>query len=148
MSSRSKVDEPLRRKVVTLKTQGMTISAIAKEISRSKSVISRILKLYDDTGSFKSPKTSGRPRKTTHQQNQTIQKLSMVDRFDTAAGIARQVTEEFGMKVSRQTVSRRLWEAGLHARSSVVQNSHEVHQQEEQKCRYGYWLEKKSLYHI
>lgn len=34
---------------VVLKTQGMTISAIRKEFNKSKSVLSRLLKLYDDT---------------------------------------------------------------------------------------------------
>ena len=38
---------------------------------------------------------------TSPRQNRLIQKLSMVDCFDTAVDIACQVTEEFSMKVSR-----------------------------------------------
>ena len=39
------------------------IPTIVKEVNRSKNVISRIWKLYDYTGSFKSPITSGQSLK-------------------------------------------------------------------------------------
>lgn len=56
----------------------------------------------------------------TPQHNRAIQRFSMVGRFDVPAGISRQVTEEFGMKVSRQTVSRRLQEERFRSRSPAV----------------------------
>lgn len=51
-------NESLRHWVVTWKPKGMMISAIVKDINKSKNVISRIsvLKFYDDKGSFKSCK--------------------------------------------------------------------------------------------
>lgn len=70
----------------------------------TKSFISRVLKHFDDTGSFESLKTPGRPHKTTPKQNQAVQKLFMVDSFDTTTGIARRIAKEFGMKISRETV--------------------------------------------
>ncbi len=50
--------ETLRQEVVPMKDKGMTLSAIAREVGHSKSVISRILQVYNDsdTNSFKSPK--------------------------------------------------------------------------------------------
>lgn len=59
MSSRCKVDESLRRLVITTKTQGMTISDTSKDLNRSKSVMFGILKLYDDTVAFNLPTVPG-----------------------------------------------------------------------------------------
>ncbi len=64
MAGCSKVMETLRQEVIQMKAKGMTLSAIAREVGHSKSVISRILQLYNDTNSFKSPKKAGRPPKT------------------------------------------------------------------------------------
>lgn len=119
MPSHSKVTEALCRQVVQMKSDGLPVSAIAREVGRSKSVISRILKLYNDTKSFKSRKKAGRPRKASPREDRLIQRLSMGDRFDTAAGISRQITD-VGLEVSRHTVSRRMNEARLNARSPAI----------------------------
>ena len=49
-----------------------------------------------------------------------IQRIFMMGSFDAASGIACQGTEEFDMKVFRQTVLCHLFEAGLHVRFSAV----------------------------
>ena len=54
MINHRKIAKSFRLPFVTLNTQGMTISAIAKEVNRFKCVISRILKLYDATVSWES----------------------------------------------------------------------------------------------
>ncbi len=48
--------ETLQQEVIQMKDKGMTLSAIAREVGHSKSVISRILQVYNDsdTNSFKS----------------------------------------------------------------------------------------------
>ncbi|KAI5103575.1 carbonic anhydrase-related protein 10 precursor [Silurus meridionalis] len=56
MVGRSKVTESLRQQVLQMKAKGMSISAIARQVGRSKSVISRILNFYNITNSFKSPR--------------------------------------------------------------------------------------------
>ena len=49
-----------------------------------------------------------------------MQRLSMGNRFNTAAGIARQFSAEQGKDLSRHTVSRRLRQFGLKAHSAVT----------------------------
>ncbi len=101
MAGRSKVTEALRQEIVQMKTKGMTLSATAREVGRSKSVISQILLVYNDTNSFKSPKTAGRPHKTNAREDRIIQRISMGNRFNTAAGIAHQFSKEQGKDLSQ-----------------------------------------------
>ncbi len=63
-------------------------------------MISRILQLYNDTNSFKSPKKAGRPHKTNAQEERIMQRLSMGNRSSTAAGIACQFSAEQCMDLS------------------------------------------------
>lgn len=120
MVGRSKVTEGLWKQVVQMKTKGMTLSAIARQVDRSKSVISRILHLYKTTNSFKSPKKAGRPRKTNAREDRSLRRMAMGNRFHTAAGIARQFSAENGKDLSRHTVSRRLRAFGLKAHTAVT----------------------------
>ncbi len=84
------------------------IAAIAREVGCSKCVISRILGLYNVTNSFKSPKNAGHPWKTNAWEDRIMWRISMGNRFNTAAGIARQLRAEQGKDLSQHTVSRRL----------------------------------------
>ena len=119
MARRQQVNETLRANAVNLRKQGFTITSIANQLNRSKSVISRIVKLYNETGRLRSPKKVGRPRKTSPREDRIMQRLSLKDRFQSAAGISRQVGQDNDIQVSRQTTSRRLQEIGLFARSPV-----------------------------
>ncbi|KAL0150600.1 hypothetical protein M9458_054101 [Cirrhinus mrigala] len=120
MVGRSKVTESLRQQVVQMKAKGMTLSAIARQVGRSKSVISKILNLYNITNSFKSPKKAGRPWKTNTREDRILRRISMGSRFHTAAGIAHQFSAEQGKDLSHHTVSRRLRAFGLKAHSAVT----------------------------
>ncbi len=86
----SKVTETLRQQVVQMK---------ANSSKRSWS-ISRILHLYNVTNSFKSPKKAGHPRKINAQGDRIMQKISMGNRFNTAAGIAHQFSADQGKDLS------------------------------------------------
>ncbi|KAI5107439.1 interleukin-1 receptor type 1-like [Silurus meridionalis] len=94
MVGRSKVNESLRQQDVQMKAKGMTLSAITRQVGHSKSVISRILKLYNITNSFKSAKKAGRPRKTNTREDRKLRRIIMGNRFHTAAGIAHQFSAE------------------------------------------------------
>ncbi|KAF7702952.1 hypothetical protein HF521_021959, partial [Silurus meridionalis] len=116
----SKVTESLRQQVVQMKAKGTTLSAIARQVGPSKSVISRILNLYNITNSLKSAKKAGRPRKTYTREDRILRRISMGNRFHTAAGIAHQFSAEQGKDLCRHTVSRRLRAFGLTAQSAVT----------------------------
>ena len=96
------------------------MSNISREVNRSKSVISRILKLYDDKKTFVPDSKSGRPRITTKRDDRVMKRYVDKDPFDSAAGISRKLKTDLGKEVSRYTVSRRLNEMGLKARTPAT----------------------------
>ena len=114
--SHFKVTEVLRRQVVQMKSGRLSLSAIGRDVGRSNSVITRNLKLHNDTNSFNSTKKTGHPR-----VDRIIQRLSMGDRCHTAAEIPRQIISNLAKDMSRHAVSRRLSQDGLKARSPAIQ---------------------------
>lgn len=77
----------LRKKDIQWKNEGKTLLAVSKLFYRSKSMISRILKLRETIGYNKSSTRKGRPRKTTRRDNRAMHRMSLVDRSVTTAGI-------------------------------------------------------------
>ena len=108
ISSHFKVSEALRHQVVQMNSGWQSLSANGGDVCRYKSVISRVLKLHNDTNSFNSTKKAGRLRKTSPREDRMIKRLSMVDRFETAAGISWQIRANLGNEVSSHAFSLRL----------------------------------------
>lgn len=79
MVSRYKIDELPRRWVVTLKSLGIIICNIVKEVNRSKGGVCRISEFYNDSGFFNSPQPPRRLNKSTSRQNLAIQRLPIGD---------------------------------------------------------------------
>ena len=94
-----------------------SIDDIANIVKKSKSVIHGILKKLDETGSCEAKKPPDRPSKTTSREDKFIKLQAKKDRFTTAADIANKIKDNLGVNVSRHTVSRRLNEQRLMART-------------------------------
>ena len=116
MNKRSKVSNSIRENVVKLHKQNYSIRSIAEKLKLSKSVVGRISKLNNGQCRIISPYKVGRPRKTTKREDRIMQRMTLKDRFETSAGIARIMEATTSVNVSRKTVSRRLKEIGLFAR--------------------------------
>ena len=91
----------------------MNLSNISREVGRSKSVVSRMLKLYDDKKMFVPASKPGRPRITTKREDRVMKRYVDKDPFNTAAGICRKIKTDLGKEVSCYTVLRRLNEMEL-----------------------------------
>ena len=76
-----------------------------------------ILKKLDETGSCEAKKPPDKPRKTTSREDKFIKLQAKKDIFTTAADIANKIKDNLGVNVSRHTVSRRLNEQRLMART-------------------------------
>ncbi|CAI9723086.1 interleukin-1 receptor type 1-like [Octopus vulgaris] len=84
MAHHARVTPDLRKEIVRMKVSGMTHSAISRDVRRSKSVVSRVLKLYKETKGFEQKKATGRPRKTTMRDIRAIKrKLGSQNVFKT-----------------------------------------------------------------
>ena len=111
----------IRQQIVRIRHEdNLTIGAIADIVKKSKGVIRGILKVYDDAGSCEARKSTGRPRKTSERDDLAIAKILKSDRFKTAATVSREFNAIMKTNLFRQTVSRRLAEHDLHARTPAV----------------------------
>ena len=120
MAPHVKVTPELRKKVVELKTSRTHLAAVSREVGRSKIVISRILKLYDENKTLTSPSNLGRRRITTVREDTVMKRSVNKDSFHTAAAIFQKIMATSNKDVSRFIVSRRLNEFGLSAGSPAT----------------------------
>ena len=112
MAPHVKVTPELRKEVVSLKASGLSLSAISRKVNRSKSVISRILKLFDKNKTF-CPTSKANYHKT--RRYRTMKRFVEKDPFETASGISCKMKKDFDKDVSIFTISRRPNNFGLKA---------------------------------
>ena len=113
MTKRQKLDYSMRQAIVKLHNEKHTIREISEKVKRSKSVVDRVVKSYNDTGKIVSAFKTGRLRKTSVREDRIMQRMSLKDRFKSYTEIKRVMNSTSCVTVSRQTVSRQLQEIGL-----------------------------------
>ncbi|XP_073493820.1 uncharacterized protein [Phyllobates terribilis] len=91
----------------------------AMESNCTQSQVPRILKKEKEGCGTADKPRSGRPWKTSSRSGHNIKKKSVSDIHKSAAQIPHEINEEYGVKVSLQTVVRRLRTVGLNAQSPV-----------------------------
>lgn len=89
------------------------MSAIARELGISKSMVFRALKVYRETGSLEQPIRKTRAKKTTHIEDRSIVRLSKRNPFLTSREILQRLQPNIQETISSVTVRRRLLQAGL-----------------------------------
>uniref|UniRef100_A0AC34RLD5 Transposase n=1 Tax=Panagrolaimus sp. JU765 TaxID=591449 RepID=A0AC34RLD5_9BILA len=92
---------------------------VAAQFHCSPGTVCEIMKKYHKRQGLEDKKRSGRPRKTTAALDRIITRKSKSDIKKNAVEIAREMAEEFNVKVSRQTIGRRLNAAGLFGRVPI-----------------------------
>ena len=113
MAKCQKLDYSVRQAIVKLHKEKHTIREISEKVKRSKSVVGRVVKSYNDTGKIASAFKTGRPRKTLAREDRIMQHMSLKDRFKSCTEIKRVMNSTSCVNVSRQTVSRQLQEIDL-----------------------------------
>ena len=93
---------------------GISPTKVAGIFGVNKTTVYRIKAKFDEDGSVKRRRGSGRPRKTTKQEDDAIVEAHEDDRFRTPTETAE------GTNVSARTVKRRLYEQGLKARKPAL----------------------------
>ena len=89
MAKRQKLDYSVRQAIVKLHKEKHTIREISEKVKRSKSVVGRVVKSYNDTGKIVSAFKTGRPRKTSAREDRIMQRMSLKDRFKSCTEIKR-----------------------------------------------------------
>ncbi|GFX27528.1 transposable element Tcb2 transposase [Trichonephila clavipes] len=93
--------------------------SVATEFGIAHSIVSRLWRQFQTTGTAIRGFSSGRPRGTTPADDRYIVLQARRNRRQTAGEIARHTTQATGRPISRFTVARRLHGGGLFARRPV-----------------------------
>ena len=88
MAKRQKLDYSVRQAIVKLHKEKHTIREISEKVKRSKSVVGRVVKSYNDTGKIVSAFKTGRPRKSSAREDRIMQR-KLKDRFKSCTEIKR-----------------------------------------------------------
>ena len=72
MAKRQKLDYSVRQAIVKLHKEKHTIREISEKVKRSKSVVGRVVKSYNDTGKIVCAFKTGRLRKTSAREDRIM----------------------------------------------------------------------------
>ncbi|GFV60929.1 transposable element Tcb2 transposase [Trichonephila clavipes] len=102
--------------------EGRSVTSVAAEFGIAHSMVSRLWRQFQTTGTAIRGFSSGRPRGTTPADDRYIVLQARRNRRQTAGEIARHTTQATGQPISRFTVPRRLHGGGLFARRPIDKN--------------------------
>ncbi|GFT53561.1 transposable element Tc1 transposase [Trichonephila clavipes] len=118
-SVRRHLDAFTRGRIIGKLEEGRSVISVAAEFGIAHSIVSRLWRQFQTTGTAIRGFSSGRPRGTTPEDDRHIVLQARRNRRQTAGEIARHTTQATGRPISRFTVARRLHGGGLFARRPV-----------------------------
>ncbi|GFW41591.1 transposable element Tcb2 transposase [Trichonephila clavipes] len=118
-SVRRHLDAFTRGRIIGKLEEGRSVTSVAAELGIAHSIVSRLWRQFQTTGTAIRGFSSGRPRGTTPADDRYIVLQARRNRRQTAGEIARHTTQATGRPISRFTVAGRLHGGGLFARRPV-----------------------------
>ncbi|GFW67938.1 transposable element Tc1 transposase [Trichonephila clavipes] len=118
-SVRRHLDAFTRGRIIGKLEEGRSVTSVAALFGIAHSIVSRLWRQFQITGTAIRGFSSGRPRGTTPADDRYIVLQARRNRRQTAGEIARHTTQATGRPISRFTVARRLHGGGLFARRPV-----------------------------
>ncbi|GFX26422.1 transposable element Tcb2 transposase [Trichonephila clavipes] len=118
-SVRRHLDAFTRGRIIGKLEKGRSVTSGAAEFGIAHSIVSRLCRQFQTTGTAIRAFISGRPRGTTPADDRYIVLQARRNRQRTAGEIAGHTTQATGRPISRFTVAKRLHSGGLFARRPV-----------------------------
>ncbi|GFY30095.1 transposable element Tcb1 transposase [Trichonephila clavipes] len=118
-SVRRHLDAFTRGRIIGKLEEGRSVTSVAAEFGIAHSIVSRLWRQFQTTGTDIRGFSSGRPRGTTPADDRYIVLQARRNRRQTAGEITRHTTQATGRPISRFTVARKLHGGGLFARRPV-----------------------------
>ncbi|GFT11485.1 transposable element Tcb1 transposase [Trichonephila clavipes] len=118
-SVRRHLDAFIRGRIIGKLEEGRSVTSVAAEFGIAHSVVSRLWRQFQTTGTAIRGFSSGRPRGTTPADDRYIVLQAGRNRRKTAVEIARLTTQATERPISLFNVARRLHGGGLFARRPV-----------------------------
>lgn len=107
-----RIDDATRVQILTLVQEGRTRRSIAAEMGCSLGAVTRIVRAFREEARIRDAARSGRPRRTTEEEDRWIVAAACCDPFITA----QEIREELGLQVSLTVIRERLRSVGLRSR--------------------------------
>ncbi|GFV96266.1 transposable element Tcb1 transposase [Trichonephila clavipes] len=114
-----------RGRIIGQLEEGRSVTSVPAEFGIAHSIVSRLWRQFQTTGTAIRGFSSGRPRGTTPADDRYIVLQARRNRRQTAGEIARHTTQATGRPLSRFTVARRL-HGGDKSRFSLSSDSHRI----------------------
>ncbi|GFX85931.1 transposon Tf2-9 polyprotein [Trichonephila clavipes] len=116
-----RTERPIRilSRIIGKLEEGRSVTSVAAEFGIAHSIVSRLWRQFQTTGTAILGFSSGCPRGTTPADDRYIVLHARRNRRQTAGEFARHTTQVTGRPISRFTVARRLHGGGLFARHPV-----------------------------
>ncbi|GFX46861.1 transposable element Tc1 transposase [Trichonephila clavipes] len=118
-SVRRHLDAFTRGRIIGKLEEGRSVTSVDAEFGIAHSIVSRLWRQFQTTGTAIRGFSSGRPRGTTPADDRYIVLQATRNRRQTAGEIARHKTQATGRPISRFTLARRMHGGGLFARRPV-----------------------------
>ncbi|GFW84289.1 transposable element Tcb2 transposase [Trichonephila clavipes] len=118
-SVRRHLDAFTRGRIIGKLDEGRSVTSVAAEFGIAHSIVSRLWRQFQTTGTAIRGFSNGRPRGTTPADDRYIVLQARRNRRQTAGEITKHTTQATGRPISRFTVSKRLHGGGLFARRPV-----------------------------
>ncbi|GFS54213.1 transposable element Tc1 transposase [Trichonephila clavipes] len=118
-SVRRHLDAFTRGRIIGKLEEGRSVTSVAAKFIIAHSIVSRLWRQFQTTGTAIRGFSSGRSRGTTPADDPYIVLQARRNRRQTAGEIARHTTQATGLPISRFTVARRQHGGGLFARRPV-----------------------------
>ncbi|GFU41551.1 transposable element Tcb2 transposase [Trichonephila clavipes] len=131
-SVRRHLDAFTRGRIIGKLEEGRSVTSVAAEFGIAHSIVSRLWRQFQTTGTAIRGFSSGRPRGTTLADDRYIVLQARRNRRQKAGEIARHTTQATGRPISRFTVARRPVVVCLHyalydeSRFSLSSDSHRI----------------------
>ncbi|GFX69178.1 transposable element Tcb1 transposase [Trichonephila clavipes] len=109
----------IKGRIIGKLEEGRSVTSVAAEFGIANSIVSRLWRQFQTTGTAIRGFSSGRPRGTTPADDRYIVLQARKNRRQTAGEITGHTTQATGRSISRFTVARRLHGGGLFARRPV-----------------------------
>ncbi|GFV37262.1 transposable element Tcb1 transposase [Trichonephila clavipes] len=118
-NERRHLDAFTRGRIIGKLEEGRSVTSVAAKFGIAHSIVSRLWRQFQTTGTAIRGFSSGRPQGTTQADDRYIVLQARRNRRQTAKEIARHMTQATGRPISCFTVARRLHGSGLFARLPV-----------------------------
>ena len=109
----------LRNQMLAYRNVGMKQGEIARRLHVSRQTVNRVLRKSVLTGSLSPGKSTGRPRVTTARGDRALLNIALWQCTKSASAIVTELRAQHLIRISRQTVNRRLLENGYRSRRTA-----------------------------